>query len=114
MNDFDIKIKKALQLKVQQIDDISFTKEIIEIHLNKEKNKPTPFLNFLSIIIGLSFLVFSVGIVFLIQQDYEWIAKLGLTLHHGIIFFIISLIFVIHKFFDEIFISNPIYNLLKK
>jgi len=95
-------IKKALQSRMQQIDDNSFTKKIVDLHLaNKQEIICRPFVNFLSLIIGLSSLLFNIGLVLFLKQNYKWINEIGLTEQHGLLLIAISIIFLIYKFIEE-------------
>lgn len=109
MNEIDKKIKKTFQLRSEKIEDKIFTQNIINTILeNRRSANIRPFLNFLPIIIGLSSFIFSIGIVVLVLQNYEWLNEFGVTLHHGIIISIISLIFLLHKLMDEVTFSKSI------
>jgi hypothetical protein len=95
-------IKKTLQSNVQRIDDKSFTYGIVENHLVKKQIvKYRPFINFFSLILGLSAVILCIGLVFLIKQNNEWIKEIGLTENHGLVILMLSFIFLIYKWVDE-------------
>ena len=102
-------IKKALQAKIQRIDDDMFTSNIVGEHLAKKKNiKGIQFNNFLNIIIGLSAVIMSTGIVLLIKQSNTWIKEIGLTENHGLLLLTLSFLFLIFKLMEEFFSSKSI------
>ncbi len=96
-------IKNTLKSNVQRINDNSFTKKIVETHLTKKQIvKVRPFLNFMSLIIGISILIISIGLVFLIRQNFDWITEFDLTENHGLIIITLSIVFLIYKWIEEI------------
>lgn len=109
MQEINDNIKKALQSKIQRIDDDSFTKKIVDIHLaNKQDIKYRPFINFLSLIIGLSFLLVSIGLVFVLRHNYNWINGIGITEQHGLILIVMSIVFLIYKLIEEFTAPNAV------
>jgi hypothetical protein len=95
-------IKKALQSRQQRIEDDSFSKRIVEIHLVKKQIiKNRPFVNFKSLIIGLSSVILSAGFVLIIRQNNDWIKEIGLTENHGLLILILSFMFLINKWIEE-------------
>ncbi len=100
-------IRKTLKKKMHRIDDDSFTQSIVNTHLERTAaTAPKPFVNFLSLIVGLSVFIASIGLVLLMQYNGEWIYKTGLTVHHGIMIIIISLLFVVYKWLEEVVVSR--------
>ena len=86
-------IKNTIRDNIQRIDDDSFTKRIVENHLTKKQIiQVNPFANFLPLILGLSFLIISLGFVLLIRQNNDWITEIGLTENHGLIIFSLTLL----------------------
>jgi uncharacterized Tic20 family protein len=57
-------------------------------------------------VIGLSIVILSIGLVALIRQNNEWISEIGFTETHGLITLTISIIFLIYKLMDEISAPN--------
>lgn len=110
-NDDDI--KKALQYKIQRIDDDSFTNNIVAKHLADRKiiNNNT-FINFLPMIIGLSTIILSVGFVLLVRQNNDTIKEIGFTENHGFIILTTSIIFLIYKILEEFTAPNTRYKTL--
>jgi uncharacterized membrane protein len=115
MSEIDDNIKRVLQSKIKQIDDDSFTKRIVDTYLeNKQVVKFRPFANFLPFVIGLSFLFVSLGLVFVLEQNYNWINQISISLEEGFILVVISIVFLIYILIDEFFINNLSYNSLDK
>ncbi len=100
-------IKKTLRKNLQQIDDDSFTRDIVKTHLEKKAfTAPKPFVNFSSLIVGLSLFIASLGLVFLIRYNGEWIHETGLTEHHGVLIVTISLLFLVYTWLEGIIVSR--------
>jgi hypothetical protein len=113
MIEIDDNIKQVLQSRIQRIDDDSFTKNIIAIHLaNNQENRYKPFINFLPFIIGLSSLIFTVGMVYAVRQNYGWIIEIGITEDHGVILITLSFLFLMHKLLEEITVRKTVYSSL--
>lgn len=95
-------IKNTIRDNIQGIDDDSFTQRIVENHLTKKQIiQVKPFANFLSCILGLSFLIISLGFELLIKQNNDWITKIGITENHGLIIVALSITFLIYKLMEE-------------
>ncbi len=108
-------IKTALKSRMQQFDDNSFTKKIVDLHLaNKQEITCRPFINFLSLIIGLSSLFVNIGLVVTLKQDYSWINGIGITEQHGLLLIAISIIFLIYKFIEEFTAPGTRYSSLAR
>lgn len=102
MQEIDKNIKSALQAKVQQIDDDSFTEKIVVAHLAKKQDiKYKPFFNFLSLIIGLTSILLSIGLVLLLKQNQSWFSDVGMAEQHGLILILLSVIYLMYKFMEE-------------
>ena len=115
MKNIDYKIKQSLQSKLQPIDDNSFTKNIINIHLAKKPIvKYSLFGNFLPLIIGMYFLLISIGLVFALEQGYQWIKVTGINIEEGLLLVLISMIFLLFKIVDEFIIGDMAYKSLAK
>lgn len=100
-------IKEAFQQNMQRIKDDSFTNSIVTKHLaDKKIIRTKAFVNFLPMIIGLSTVIISIGLVALIRQNNDWIREIGFTGTHGLIVLIISFIFLICKLMEEITAPN--------
>ena len=94
-------IKKNLQSHMQRIDDDSFTDKIIEMHLAKKQNiRYKPFINFLSLIIGVSSVIICIGLILLIRENITVFEKIKLNEDHGLILLSVSLIFLIYKWLE--------------
>lgn len=103
MKTSDDDIKKALQYNMQRIEDDAFAKNVVARHLaDKKITKISPFLNFLPMIIGLSNVILSIGFVFLIRQNNEWINGIGITENHGLIILATSIIYLMHKLLEDV------------
>lgn len=115
MQEIDKDIKKALQTKMQRIEDDAFTKRIIDMHMAKKQDiKYRPFANFLSLIIGISTLISSIGFVYVLKQRYDWINEIGISEKHGLILIVISFIFLIYKLIEEITAPNRVTHPVSK
>lgn len=110
MNTSDNDIKKALQDNLERIEDNAFTSKIVASHLgNKKVLMNRTFTNFLSMIIGLSIVSLSIGLVLLIRLNPTWIENIGLTENHGLIILTLGIIFLIYKLMEEITAPNTQY-----
>ena len=113
MKTIDDNIKKALQDNIQRIDDNLFTDRILAKHLaDKKIIKNSVFMNFLPMIIGLSTVILSIGLVVLMRQNNNWINEIGFTENHGMIILTISIIFLIYKLIEEFTAPNTRYKTL--
>jgi predicted neutral ceramidase superfamily lipid hydrolase len=101
MKAIDGDIKKALQDNIQGIDDSSFTDRIVAKHLADKKINYSLFMNFLPMIIGLSAVILSIGLVVLSKQNNDLINDIGFTENHGLIVLLTSIIFLIFKMLEE-------------
>jgi len=88
-------IKKTLRKEMQRIDDDLFTDEIIKRHLSqKVPVAPRPFLNFVSMIVGLSFTLLSLGLILLVKTNNRILKSIDFSEQHGyILFFAVFLLF---------------------
>jgi hypothetical protein len=108
MQELNEQIKKALQSNLHKIDDDFFTRRIVDKHLaNKQNKKYLPFVNFFSLIIGLSFLLASIGLVFVLRQGYDWMSGISVTEQHGLILIALSIIFLTYKSLEEFTTHSP-------
>lgn len=108
MQEPGVHIKKALQSNLQKIDDDFFTRRIVDKHLaNKQNKKYRPFVNFFPLIIGLSFLLASIGLVFVLQEEFDWMSGRSITEQHGLILISLSIIFLIYKSLEELTTHSP-------
>lgn len=104
-------IKKTFRHNIQRIEDDSFTNSIVAKHLADRKIiKNRAFINFLPMIIGLSTVILSIGLVVLIRQNNDWINKTGFTENNGLIILTISFIFLIYKLLEEFTAPNMRYS----
>ncbi len=100
-------IRKTLRKDLQRIDDDSFTQDIVKTHLERKAfTTPKPFVNFSSLIVGLSLFIGSLGLVLLIRTNGEWINETGVTEHHGVLILTISLLFLVFKWLEEVIVSR--------
>ncbi len=110
MKTHDDLIKRALRANLQQIDDALFTNKIIENHLSKKQSTLVkPFVNFMSLIIGLCVMITGIAIVVLIRQNPGWLNDIGITESHGLLIVSISFIFLIYKWVEEFTAPNKVY-----
>lgn len=105
-------IRKTLKKYIHRIDDDSFTQSIVKAHLEKKAaTAPKPFINFSSLIVGLSVFIASIGLVLLIRYNGEWIYETGMTEHHGILILTISLLFLVFKWLEEVVVSRKFFRI---
>ena len=110
MRAFDDQIRKALQKNMLRIDDKSFTERIIKDHLSgKVVKKRNPFINFKSLVIGISLVILSIGLLWFIVNMSLKFGNIELNELHGLVIFSISILFLIFKWMEEILLpSKPI------
>jgi hypothetical protein len=94
-------ISDVLIKNMHKIKDDSFTERIIKLHLSSLKNPVIkPFLNFGSLIIGISSVIFSIGLILLMRtkllSDYHFV----FNEQYGLILLIISLIFLVSNWIE--------------
>lgn len=102
MKEQDDLIRKSLQKSMPRIDDALFTDRIVAQHLAQRKHaSPKPFFNFAQLIVGLAFVIFSVGLLLLLKTNNPIIESIQLKEQHGLILFLLSLIYLIYKWLEE-------------
>jgi hypothetical protein len=107
-------IKKTLRKEMQRIDDDLFTDEIIKRHLSqKVPVAPRPFLNFVSMIVGLSFTLLSLGLILLVKTNNRILKSIDFSEQHGYILFLLSFFFLIYKWLDDLTLKHTLTNLQK-
>jgi len=94
-------ISDVLKKNMYKIEDDSFTERIIKLHLSNLKNPAIkPFLNFGSLIIGISSVIISIGLILLLRtkllSDYHFVFKE----QYGLILLMISLIFLVSNWIE--------------
>jgi len=101
-------ISDSLKKNMHKIEDDSFTDKIIKLHLSSPKNSAyKPFLNFGSLIIGISSVIISIGLILLtrtniLSADYSLFKE-----QYGTILLMISLIFLIFNWIEFPPAKNP-------
>lgn len=103
MQEIDNNIKQALKTNLQRIDDVNFTKNIVDSFLAKKQiaiNKPVFDLS--SFVIGLSMLIGSIGLVIVLMQNYDWMKIIDIKVEDGLLLVVISSVFLIYKMLDGI------------
>lgn len=111
MKDKDDNIRKALESKLTKLNDESFTEDIIKFHLISRKTKTKkPFFSFMSLIVGLSAVIMSIGFVILLKLNNQFLGEIGFTERHGIITFSLSLIYIVYKLIDDFTAPNIRYS----
>jgi len=107
----DNDIKKALQENMPCIDDSLFTKNIVNKHLAEKKVfKNSTFTNFLPLIIGLSTMILSIGLILFIRQNNSWAFEMELTENHGLLLFMMSFILLLFKWAEGNTAPNKVYS----
>ncbi|MBN2773365.1 MAG: hypothetical protein JXR31_03890 [Prolixibacteraceae bacterium] len=105
MSDEDI--KKRMHENMLRIHDKSFTERIVNTHLaTGEKRIQKPFFNFSSLIIALSAVLTSIGLIIFALIAKEPFYGIEITQEYGIILLILSFIFLIHKWLDGILFNK--------
>jgi len=91
-----------LRKNMHKIEDESFTENIITLHLLKQKKSvPKPFPDLILLIIGISAVLISIGLILSIRINIEIFKGFTFTEQHGLILLIISLIFLISTWLDS-------------
>ncbi len=87
---------------MQKIEDDSFTDRIVEKHLSSRPRPASkPFFNFNLIIIGISSVLISAGIVISILTKTVLLENFVFTGQHGLILLLISLIFLVSVWAED-------------
>ena len=92
-------LKEVLQLKMEKLDDESFTNRIVDLHLKfKEEKIVKPAFDFLSLIFGLISTLICIGLALLISSD----VNIGLSSQNIMILFLVSIVYLIYRLLNEI------------
>jgi hypothetical protein len=102
MEKSDKLIKDLLKMNMQKIEDVSFTEKIINLHLSRQQ-KPTykPFLNFGSLIIGISSVIISIGFIIITRTAIFSFDCFVFNEQYGLILLIVALIFLISNWIEN-------------
>jgi hypothetical protein len=93
-------LKEVLKLKMEKLDDKSFTGRIVDLHLRlKEEKVIAPAFDFLSLIFGLISALICIGLALLLISD----VNIGLSSQNIMILFLVSIIYLIYRLLNEIF-----------
>ena len=107
MKEPDNTIKNILKDNMQRIEDDSFTKKVIELHLADKKTRTAkPFFNFAFLIGGISFVLISIGLVILFKTETILINDDVLNEQHGLILLAFALVLLVYKWLEEIITSS--------
>lgn len=92
-------IKEVLQLRLQKIDDKSFTNNTVDLHLKSKRGKivKTSF-DFFSLITGLISALFCIVFLLLINSDIS----IGISCKNSVILLLLSVIYLIFRLLYEI------------
>ena len=83
---------------------------IVEIHLAKKQAvKPRSFMNFMSLIIGLSAVPICIGFILMQLLDKECYIETGLTESHVLILLVLSTIFLLYKWMEGLIARTGVY-----
>jgi hypothetical protein len=94
-------ISDSLKKNMHKIEDDSFTERIIKLHLTRLKNPVyKPFQNFGSLIIGISSVIISTGLILLTKIKIFSTDYFVLKEQYGSILLMISLIFLISNWIE--------------
>ena len=111
MNQQDKIIKEALQSNLIKLDDEMFTEKIVNMHLDKKaKSENTNKFDFISLILGLVFILVSLGLEFLISTHVIQ----GLTIEHSMILLSSAVVFLIFRLLNEITTPHNGYSSLAR
>lgn len=92
---------------MHKIEDESFTEKIINMHLSKQKIPVyKPFPNFGLLIIGISSVIISIGLIFSLKIKIALFEGFVFTEQYGLILLLISLIFLIFVWIENIITPN--------
>lgn len=107
MKNQDEIIKRSLQKRMQRIDDDLFAEKIVKQHLSQKMQiSPKPFLNFASLIVGLSFILISIGLILLVKTNNQIFKGIDFNEQHGLILFLLSLFYLIYIWIEEFTLHN--------
>ena len=110
MKVFDDQIREALQKNMRRIDDESFTERIIKDHLSRKVFiKRRPFINFKLLVIGISLVIVSIGLIWLSGNMNLKFGTIELKELHGLIIFTISILFLVFKWMEELFLPKTFF-----
>lgn len=91
-----------LRKNMHKIEDESFTERIIALHLSKQNRFVSkPFPNFNLLIIGISSVIISIGLILSLKIKIAIFEGFTFTEQHGLILLLISLIFLISTWIDS-------------
>lgn len=100
-------LSDLLKKNIKKIEDDSFTDRIIKIHLSRQ-NRPAfkPFINFDLLIIGISSVFISIGLIFSLFTKIELIENFAFTEQYGLIILLISLLFLIYSWIENFIVPK--------
>jgi hypothetical protein len=99
MKQKDKMVKDVLQLKMDKLDDESFTNRIVDLHLKlREEKIVQPAFDFLSLIFGLISSLICIGLALLISLN----VTIGLSSQNIMILCLVSIIYLIYRLLNEI------------
>jgi len=94
-------ISGSLRKNMHKIEDNLFTERIVKMHLSRQQNPVyKPFLNFGSLIIGISSVIISIGLILLMRTKILSVDYFIFKEQYGLILLIISLIFLISNWIE--------------
>jgi hypothetical protein len=101
MKESDKIISDSLKKNMHKIEDDLFTERIIKLHLSSPKNPIyKPFHNFGSLIIGISLVIISIGLILLMKIKILSTEYFVFKEQYGSILLMISLIFLISNWIE--------------
>jgi hypothetical protein len=102
MEKSDKLIKDLLKMNMQKIEDVSFNEIIINCHFNRQKKSIfKPFLNFGSLIFGISSVIISIGLILMTKTDIFLDDYFVFKEQYGLILLIVALIFLISNWIEN-------------
>jgi hypothetical protein len=95
-------LSDLLKKNMHKIEDELFTKRIINMHLSLQKKTVyKPFPNFSLLIIGISSVIISIGLIFSLKIKIVLFEGFVFTEQYGLILLLISLIFLISTWIEN-------------
>jgi hypothetical protein len=102
MNKNDRILSDLIKKSMYRIEDESFTKDILRMHLSRQKKSTyKPFPNFGLLITGISSVIISIGLIISVKTKTELIKGFVLTEEYGLVLLVISLVFLVSVWMES-------------
>jgi uncharacterized membrane protein YcjF (UPF0283 family) len=107
MKEFDNIIRDSFKKNMEKLEDDSFTGKIVETHLSRQRiSISKPFLNFGSLLIGISSVIISIGLILLFKTNNVLVDNFEFKEQYGLILLLISLIFLVSNWIENFTANN--------